>query len=264
MNTYFEHKKSARGADLCYSRKPVIDEREIHPYHEILYYLDGGAMFICDGFTKPLSPHTLILIPKGCYHFLKLKAPSDFERLKISFNSIEGFEELSHRHFSSIRIFENPDENTLALLDGLCKNLPQSGDRIRDLAFTEGSLLLLLASLESDDFVLEEDQRNRLTAEALRYIERNLTADLSSETMSRALGVSSSTLSHTFKAEMGISLHKYVTQKRIAYANRLISDGNSPTKIYSECGYGDYSSFYKAYVRFLGHPPSLGAELPKI
>lgn len=256
MKNYFEFTKDAAGIKYCYSRKPIIDEREIHPYHEILYYLDGGATFICEGFTKKLSPNTLILIPRDTYHFFRLDHPEKFERLKISFNNIAGFEELLHRELSCIRIFDILNEKTLSISNAICENLPQIEVSEKNQAFLHGSLLLLLSSIEADDCKAQEKERDRLIGKTLTHIENNISKDLSTEAVARIVGVSSSTLSHTFKREMGISLHKYVTQKRVALAMRLISAGNNPTKIYTECGFNDYSSFYKAFVKLNGQPPS--------
>ena len=256
MKPYFDFTKTALGAKYCYTRKPVIDEREIHTYHEILYYIDGNATFICDGYSKKLAPNTLILIPKESYHFFKLDEPKNFERLKISFSSLDGFEELLRRSFSSIRVFSELRDTQKSLLDSLCRNLSESTDKVKDRATVTGSLLLLLSSLDTGDDEHPANERGRLAADILEYVGKNVASPLDTATVARALGVSPSTVSHTFKSEMGISLHKYVTQKRIALATSMLTDGNSPTKIYSDCGFSDYSSFYKAYVRIMGRSPS--------
>ncbi len=256
METYFKFTQTSPDVKYCYSRGPVIDEREIHSYHEILYYLDGDATFICDGFTKKLSPHTLILIPKETYHLFKPDNAQKFERLKISFTSISRFDELIGQEFYSVRLFEKLEENLLATLKGICERLAEGEDNVKDRAFIHGAFLLLLSSLKTSADEPRESHRGRLIAEVLSYIENNISNDLTLSTLSHALGISPSTLSHTFKAELGISLHKYVTQKRIALADRYISIGNPPTKIFAECGFSDYSSFYKAYVKLMGQPPS--------
>ena len=260
MENYFEFKKECQGIKFCYSRKPIIDEREIHPYHEILFYIDGKATFICDGFSKKLSPGSLVTVPRESYHFFKLEDPASFERLKISFNTLEGFEELVRRDLGAVRIIENVDGYVGALLDSICENLQKEKDKTRDSAALYGSLLLLLSSLNIDRTESEESRCDRFIPLTLEYIGKNLTASLDTENVARHIGVSPSTLSHSFKREMGISLHKYVTQKRIALAARLLEKGQSPTKIFSECGFGDYSSFYKAYVKQMGHPPSGGRK----
>ena len=54
---------------------------------------------------------------------------------------------------------------------------------------------------------------------------------------------------------MGISITDYISMQRIAMAKKLISQGGSASKIYSECGFNDYSSFYRAFVKNFGYSP---------
>lgn len=271
MDTYFEFKHSIQGADVCYSRvpvcmkntqvcysrKPVIDEREIHPYHEILYYLDGDATLICEGFSHPLRPGALILIPRGQYHFFMLDTPSRFERLKISFYGVAGFERLTAAEMREIRIFDEPTEEIKEILDRLCLEMSEGETGERRDALLLGSLLMLLSLLDrGKQMERNVQERSHLITDVIRYVDVSLTKALDTPTVAKAMNVSPSTLSHVFKREMGISLHKYVTEKRMIYAKHLIDEGKAPTKVFAECGYGDYSSFYKAYVKIFGAPPS--------
>ena len=62
--------------------------------------------------------------------------------------------------------------------------------------------------------------------------------------------------SRKFKKEVGIPIHKYILQKRLVYARKRIYEGAQPSKIYSDVGFKDYSSFYKAYLQYFGHSPA--------
>ena len=102
---------------------------------------------------------------------------------------------------------------------------------------------------------IETSKRNFLP-EVISYVSQNLSGDLSIETLSKRLNLSSSTLTHSFKKELGISLHEYITQRRLMLAKSLIFENKKPSKIYFDCGFRDYSSFYKAYLKHFGYPPS--------
>ncbi|MBR2181446.1 MAG: AraC family transcriptional regulator [Oscillospiraceae bacterium] len=52
------------------------------------------------------------------------------------------------------------------------------------------------------------------------------------------------------------AIYRYITEKRLIYAHNLITNNNPPTKIYLDCGYRDYTSFYRAFVKMFGYPPS--------
>lgn len=260
MDTYFEYKHRFRGVQFCYTRKPGIDEREIHTYHEILYYLDGDATLICKDFTQPLHPDTLILIPRESYHFFKSDSPSRFERLKISFNEIEGFEDFIAQEMGEIRIMDHPDEILLSLLRQVCRELKEGDSESRLSSLLMGTLLLLL-SLSRHGEHAEQIKRtklrhSRLISDVIDHIDSDPAGATNTAAIAAAVNVSPSTLSHSFKEEMGVSLHRYVSEKRMSLAKRLIEEGSPPTKIFSECGYSDYSSFYKAFVKRYGRPPS--------
>ena len=44
--------------------------------------------------------------------------------------------------------------------------------------------------------------------------------------------------------------------RSMKYAKNFISNGMHPTKVYFECGFKDYSSFYRAYIKKYGTSPS--------
>jgi len=262
MDRFFDYKFRCNGIDFCYSRKPDIDEREIHMYHEILYYIDGGAELICESFRHTLKPQTLLIIPKEHYHFLQLSDPERFERLKISFSDVDGFEPLVEQILSEIKIIEAPFTKAIGILDGVCKTMAEGCGDTRTEAFAYGSFLISLSHLTQNvGGVTATDKSSgtegkKMMTQLLRYIDDNLSSSLKTEELARQLNISSSSLSHIFKNEMGISLHQYITQKRLILASKLIDSGSNPTKIYCDCGYGDYSSFYKAYLKMFGSPPS--------
>jgi AraC-like DNA-binding protein len=175
--------------------------------------------------------------------------------LKISFTRIEGFENLACA-MTEVQIHEALDPSISALLAQVCDRLKADDADTDRSAFLFGALLILLSSLTGGEKKSGDGSRDRLIAATLRYIDSNISKPLDADSIAGALSVSPSTLTHSFKQEMGISLHKYVTQKRVALAQRLIAGGSIPTKVYADCGYGDYSSFYKAYFKILGHSPS--------
>ena len=42
----------------------------------------------------------------------------------------------------------------------------------------------------------------------------------------------------------------------MVYAKQLLEEGKKPTEISAMCGYSDYSTFYKAFVKRFSSPPS--------
>jgi len=48
----------------------------------------------------------------------------------------------------------------------------------------------------------------------------------------------------------------YVRTQKCILAKNLIDNGQLPTAVYTSCGFKDYSSFYRAYIKVFGRKPS--------
>lgn len=59
-----------------------------------------------------------------------------------------------------------------------------------------------------------------------------------------------------FKAEIGLSLHQYITERRIDQAERLMRQGMGVTQAGYQVGYKSYQGFYQAYYRYTGRNPA--------
>ena len=65
--------------------------------------------------------------------------------------------------------------------------------------------------------------------------------------------------SSDIKSELMKTPKKYITEKRLLYAQNQIKKGRRPTDVSVECGFDDYTTFYRNYCAEFGRPPS--AEL---
>lgn len=252
----FEFNYEYSGCKFCYSKTKRIGEREIHDYLELLYYIDGGATLKTETFNQKLKENSLILIPKGKFHSVALENPNNFTRLKISFDQTELLKDIDPKVLDEVSIISNLSPSVISLLDKTCACLENQTCTNNNNLFIYGAFLVALSEFSSNVNV-ENGQKNLslIVKETIRYVEENISEDLSIESISANLNFSESTLSHSFKKEMGVSIHKYVVQKRLIYAKELLCGGKLPTEIYCLCGYTNYSSFYKAYVKTWGTNP---------
>ena len=92
---------------------------------------------------------------------------------------------------------------------------------------------------------------DRITA----YIEKNYAEHITVEDLARRFYVSNSTISHHFKQKMGVSLYRYITQRRLIAAKTLIAQGAPMEEISHSVGFVDYSTFYRAFKQEFGISP---------
>lgn len=247
MNEKFNYHFENSTFKFNYSKGTKTEEFDIHPYHELLYFIGGKGVIHTEAFKQELKEKSLIFIPKGKYHSFRIVKTNEFERLKISFESEEIFKLLKNAYTESVKVLNNPSSIILSLLERICFCI--SGKTDNEL-FIHGATLTALSEFSntSDRKDLWLDV-SPLIADCIRYVEDNIDKDLSISAISKHLNFSPSTLFHMFKKEMGDSLHRYVVQRRLIYAKSLLDAGKRPTEIYDMCGYTNYSSFYKAYVK---------------
>ena len=98
---------------------------------------------------------------------------------------------------------------------------------------------------------------DRITA----YIEGNYASHITVDDLARQFYVSNSTISHLFKQKMGVSLYRYITQRRLIAAKLLISGKVPMEEISRRVGFVDYSTFYRAFKQEFGISPRQFSQL---
>ncbi len=87
------------------------------------------------------------------------------------------------------------------------------------------------------------------------YVEKNYAQPITIADLANVYFVSSSTISHLFKQKLGVSLYRYVTQRRLIAAKTLIEKGQRLEDVSAQTGFTDYSGFYRAFKQAFGISP---------
>ena len=96
---------------------------------------------------------------------------------------------------------------------------------------------------------IEEAEKDILTISDLNG-KKILIKDLASR-----LSLSESRLSHLFKQETGISIHKFLIKKRLMYAKNFIRSGEHINVVYALVGFNDNTSFFRAFKKEFNTTP---------
>lgn len=233
-----------------------------HINAELFCFLRGRASFFVEGTEYILEPGDMLLMRPGESHFLSPDLSQDCDRVIINFplslfqsldpegTLVRPFLDRKAGQRNRYRLSSFRSDVWKSCLAGMID--PES-DRLTLL----GNLMLLLGQI-SDAFCRvdsEQEQADSLEYRIIRYINHNLEKPLQLQDLCRQFFVSRSQLCVAFKRTTGTSVGKYIATKRLFAARQRILRGEKPSEVSQECGYPEYSTFYRAYCRHFGHTP---------
>ncbi|MBQ8817376.1 MAG: helix-turn-helix transcriptional regulator [Clostridia bacterium] len=232
-----------------------ITGKEIHIYHEIFFFIGGDAEFISEQGSTKLSPFTTIIVPKNTFHcFIVHGEEKDYCRCVLNFENVSNVEEIINEKLKNIFITKDKTIELLFLQMREIHSLP--------LSQTEKEILLksyfsqLIVFLKGQEEPAFEIPVNPVTEKAITYINQNIGKQLTVQQIAKAQHISESYLAHIFKKDMHIPIYKYILEKRIFLADKKIKCNIPATQAAIECGFQDYSGFYKHYKKIFGMPPT--------
>jgi AraC-like DNA-binding protein len=230
-----------------------------HRQYELIYFINGDASHVIEDRKYKLKRGDLILIRPSKYHFIEINSSVEYERYSILFDEkLIDIDEVSmvSDNFEVINISSN------AIADGIIRKLDFYREGLSDSSFAQ-ILVLLLKELfynigieQSRADVSEADVLSPILSKALQYINENIMTLKSISEVAANLFVTESYLFRLFKKELHQTPKKYVTDKRMILAHKMISLGERPMAVSEKCGFGDYTTFYRAYRQFFGYAPS--------
>jgi AraC family transcriptional regulator len=89
------------------------------------------------------------------------------------------------------------------------------------------------------------------------YIETHLSGSIRVRDLAHLVGLSNSYFCHAFKRRYGLTVHVYLTCRRIEMAQRLmLATNESLSEIALNCGMSDQAHFTRAFRRIVGETPN--------
>lgn len=112
-------------------------------------------------------------------------------------------------------------------------------------------MILLNRALQSNQLEqLHEAIYDPKVQQIIEYINSHLAEDLSIDMLADVAFMSKYYLMRKFKAETGYSIHQYITSKRLLLAKELLNTTDTAiTDICFQCGFKDYSSFFREFQK---------------
>lgn len=241
-----------------------LNTRHCHDSYEILFVANGNGRYLVEGAEFSMRPRTLVLIKPFEYHCVEIDADSDYERYILHFNNTSVVKE-TFENLLSLADSESGESGTFFAPDAVSQTVVSMFDRFAEAEYLEGedrekflklllSELIILLSVAGNQKIAHDECD--LGARLAKYINEYLERDISLDILAKRFFVSKYYLCRAFKKYSGVSIHSYITHKRVVYAKQLIDSGDTASGAAYKVGFGDYSAFYRAYVKVFGKSPA--------
>lgn len=240
-----------------------------HSHHIELYlFISGNVTFFTKNEAFPLKRGYLIAIPDGVWHRAVTRDDVPYERIFLNID-IDLIKQLSTPKTDLYRCFDVSDPKEINILNlgsdafddyvNFCDELIPTLDK--DTYGNDIHQRILLAEillLANKVHKIKKQPRNIIPPfleKVTHFIDENLADDLSLAAFSKHFYLNSTYLDRYFKRYMGLSLHQYVTEKRIEQAKQLLRAGKNVTEVCAKSGFGNYSNFIRSFNKRVGISP---------
>lgn len=246
---------------ICYTLKS-----HVHDCYEFVYITEGSCIYTVEGKEFIISPGDIIFTCPNELHSFSFPEECMFDRqfLHIYPKYIEKYSDAASLLLRFSSEHKNHIPSYLVEQYGLGRyfeDLKQYHDESRPETFmiAYSSAVGLMAKisniLQTTDIETTVQFSNKHINKILRYIDLHYTQPIVLDDIANEVFMSTVYISKLFKRETGMTLKSYVNMCRIVNAKNLILAGERITSVHSKCGFENYSTFYRAFIKYAGMSP---------
>ena len=249
-------------------------ENHYHEFHKLVFFRAGKVTYAVEGMLSDLQARDIVIVPMGCVHRVECTPGMGYDR-SILYISPDFLRRRSREDCDLERCFSLCREQGRHVLRAAApvseslwqtmRSLEQSmaeadyGQKLLSDALMCQLLIRLAREAAGEDSSLAPSRAvNSKAVDILRYINENLTQDISIDSLSEQFFISKYHMMRSFRAETGFTIHGYIAEKRLLAARELIASGKSAAEACYACGYKDYSAFSRAFKKQFGQSPRGG------
>lgn len=222
----------------AYTKQP---ESHFHPYHQLVLPIQGTINIELDGYNGKVSVGECAVIKAGKQHHFSANEAARF--IVVDLQTLP----------SSLLKSEQVVFTTTPPLRNYLHFVESQLEYQVDQSIEEGIFQLFYILLCKHPLTQQVQQRIRVVQ---AFINDNIADNLSISTLAQIAYLSPTQFKKLFKDNLGISAHKYITEKRMQKAKALLTHTDLPIQIIAkQVGYNDLSAFSRRFSLYFGLSP---------
>lgn len=238
----------------------------IHDTCELYLLVRGEVEYLVEGTVYPLKSGSVVIMRPFESHKTRILAKKPYERYVVNF-PLSMFESIDPekrllRTFCAREIGQNnlytKEELQGLRIAGLFRDACYCTEDDYGRRLKIQTMLLRILDVLNAAYLKRrvEDIPKSRESEMVAYINAHIGEDITVPKLAEHFYLSVSQFSRIFKEATGAAPWSYVTAKRLSAARERLRLGATVQNAFESSGFGDYSAFYRAYVKFFGNAPT--------
>ena len=259
----------------CLDETPPMVDIHSHSHYELYLFCEGDLeRYLVGTKNYRLQRGDLLLIPPMVMHHpVFLKGAGRYQRyvLWCSQEYLAQMEGMDPDISYALRLCQErgeyllrfPSPSISQMLENDLRTMwmeSQGSSLCRDMAVHLACMNFLIQldrSVSADTVVASiPDPVSPLLEQVITHIHEHYSETITLQDTAKKFFVSPSTIEHQFTRKLGWSFYRYVTRRRIIEARNQIAAGVPIKAACQNCGYANYSNFYKVFTKEVGMTPS--------
>lgn len=262
----------ANDYEIYHFKDDVVRDIDLHHhnYYEVYLLISGDLSYQIEGKSYRLLPGDIVLLGTQELHRPFLDGTAQpYERIVLwikreYLDSLsDGVSDLSgcFHQTNKLDVIRPPMElqqtirNTLLKLIDALDYKGFGADLLRRSYLTEVLVLLNNFCIARQVEFGIEVEKSTLIESVISYISDHLDSEISLDGLSDQFYLSKYHLLREFKKHTGTTIHRYILQKRLILCRERMLMGIPLNAVCHQCGFGDYSNFFRAFKNEYGITP---------
>ncbi len=242
-------------------------DSHVHMCYEIIYVIEGHFSYTIEGYeymlssgdmviTSPYELHSFIFPENSVYErqFLHIY-PEFINDFSYVFSEISNYKFGTYNYIPAALVNKYGLHSYMQNIEDYCKNRHENVN-IMTLTYSLQLIVKISEMLKTENITQSKVQENKTVEQIKAYVDKNFKLPLTLDEIAQSVYLNKSYVCRLFKQKTGITLKTYMNMKRIIYAKNKIFNGESPSTIYSSCGFNDYTTFYRSFMKYVSMPPN--------